>query len=354
MISPAGPTGEVVDHAALRDWMDGQGLGSGPLTELRPLPGGTQNIMVTFERAGRSYVLRRGPEHLRSGSNATLLREMTILDALAATDVPHARIVGTCRDPDVLHGAVFYLMEPVDGFNARVELPPLWERDASVRRRAGFALVDALAALGTVDHAAVGLTDFGRPDGFLERQVDRWMAQLDGYAALPGYTGPGVDGIDGIADWLSRNRPTAWSPGILHGDYHVANVMFAHGRPAVAAIVDWELSTIGDPLLDLGQLLALWPTADGEADLIGSALSEAGGLPAAHELVDRYRERSVRDVSAIDWYVVLACFRLAILLEGTHARAGAGRADRATGESLHHTAVRLFERARHRAAGWSA
>jgi aminoglycoside phosphotransferase (APT) family kinase protein len=241
-------------------------------------------------------------------------------------------------------------MEPIDGFNARVALPAAWQRDVAIRHRAGLALVEALATLGSVDHERVGLGNFGKPANFLERQVSRWMGELETYSSLPGYGGPQIEGIDRIASWLSDNRPTTGSPGIMHGDFHIANVMYEHERPEIAAIVDWEMSTIGDPVLDLGQLFAVWPESDGEDDLIGSALAHAGGLPSTDELAARYAERSTRDLSALDWYVVLGCFKLGIVLEGTYARALAGQADLATGEELHRTTLDLFSRARRRIA----
>lgn len=339
----------VLNRSALARWMDEQNLGSGDLGDFTPLAGGTQNVMAMFTRSGRSYVVRRGPRHLRPRSNQNIAREMSLLEALRFTDVPHARLVASCRRDDVLDGAVFYLMEPVDGFNAKVSLPP--RADAPFRYRMGVSLVEALLDLGEVDHTKVGLTDFGRPDGFLERQVPRWMSELESFASLPGYSGPQLGDIERVANWLVDNRPGSWTPGILHGDYHVANVMFDRDRPVVAAVVDWEMSTIGDPVLDLGALLAVWPRSDGEADLIGSAYSRAGGLPTEAELVARYRDRSTRDTSALDWYFVLGCFKLGIVLEGTYARAQAGQADLATGESLHATAVQLLDRARRRLAG---
>lgn len=348
MTSLSGSADLVLDRAVIHQWMDDHDLGAGPLSEFEPLTGGTQNVMVVFSRAGRRYVLRRGPEHLRPRSNQNIQREIRLLASLAGTEVPHARLIAACEDPEVLHGAVFYLMEPVDGFNACVALPTLWQQDAAIRHRAGLALVEALATLGSVDYEQVGLSGFGKPDNFLGRQVDRWMAELDTYSALPGYAGPQIEGIDRVASWLSANRPTTWSPGILHGDYHVANVMFTPDRAEVAAIVDWEMSTIGDPVLDLGQMFALWPEADGDDDLIGSGLARAGGLPTVDELIAHYAERSTRDLSAIDWYIVLGCFKLGIVLEGTYARAQAGQADLATGEALHRTTLDLFARARRR------
>jgi aminoglycoside phosphotransferase (APT) family kinase protein len=341
-------TETVVDRAAVAAWMDDQGLGGGAIGELTPLSGGTQNIMISFTRGGRRFVLRRGPEHLRARSNQVIRREMTLLAALSTSDVPHPGFIAGCADESVLGDAVFYLMEPVDGFNASVSLPPGHAADRDRRYRMGLGMIDALATVGTVDYERAGLSGFGKPDGFLERQVPRWLAELDSYAQLAGYHGPAIEGIGEVAEWLERNRPNPSAPGILHGDFHIANVMFAPAEPAIAAIVDWEMATIGDPLLDLGWLLSIWPSADGEDDLIGSALARAGGLPSESDLVARYAELSDRDLSALDWYVVLGCFKLAIVLEGTYARSLAGQASRATGERLHATAVRLFGRARRR------
>lgn len=323
--------------------MASRGLGAGPLGELQPIPGGTQNIMVRFTRDGRDYVLRRGPEHLRPRSNTSILRETRVLAALAGTDVPHPRLIDTCEDPDVLGGAVFYLMEPIDGFNASVELPALHAGDAQVRRDMSFALVDALAALADVDHVATGLEDFGKPEGFLERQVPRWLSELETFKSET-FT-PQIPGVAETAAWLEARRPTRWTPGIMHGDYHAANVMFSRSGPEVVAIVDWEMATIGDPLLDLGWLLATWQLP-GVSGVFAGPLNRAGGLPTADELADRYAQRTTaRDLSDVRWYTVLACFKLGIVLEGTLARAHAGLAPMDVGERLHTTTLRLFERA---------
>ena len=329
----------MIDATAVAAWMSTEGLGEGPLTDLRPIPGGSQNVMVRFARAGREYVLRRGPEHLRARSNASILRETTVLSALAQTGVPHPRLIAACADPGVLGDAVFLLMDPVDGFNVSVELPP---SHAASGAPMALALADALAALGAVDHETVGLSGFGKPDGFLERQVPRWLSELDSFRSEA--FEPEIPGVAAVAAWLEERRPARWRPGIMHGDYHAANVMFATDRPAVAAIVDWEMATIGDPLLDLGWLLATWrlPGADG---VFGGPLMAAGGLPGPDALAERYGARSERDLSALRWYTVLACFKLGIVLEGTLARAHAGQAPMETGRALHATTLRLFERA---------
>lgn len=329
---------------AVAHWMSAQGLGEGPLENVTGIGGGTQNIMLRFSRSGREYVLRRGPQHLRPRSNMVILRETKVLAALAGTDVPHPHLIAVCDDPGVLGDAVFYLMEPVDGFNAGQELPPLHASDPGVRFQMGLSMADALAKLGAVDHVAVGLADFGKPEGFLERQVPRWLSELESYREFENYPGPNLPGVDDVAGWLDQHRPSAWTPGIMHGDYHAANVMFSRTGPEVVAIVDWEMSTIGDPLLDLGWLLATWRQPDGSS-VFSHTLTGMEGLASTDDLLERYARNTTRDLSHISWYTVLACFKLGIVIEGTLARACAGKAPQEVGDQLHAAAVWLFERA---------
>jgi aminoglycoside phosphotransferase (APT) family kinase protein len=333
-----------VDLAAVAAWMDGQGLGSGPLEDAVLLAGGTQNILLKFSRSGRSYVLRRPPPHLRANSNETMRREARVLAAIAGTDVPHPGLIAACGDETVI-GAAFYLMEPIDGFNPTTGLPPLHAGSEAIRHRMGLSLVEGIAALGALDYRALGLEGFGKPDNYLERQVARWKAQLDSYAEFDGWTGPAeIPGVDKVAAWLDAHRPSSFQPGIIHGDYHLANVMYRHDSGDLAAIVDWELTTIGDPLLDLGWLMATWP--EGETPAPGAVgVQPWTGFPTADELVEHYRPRTTRDLATLDWYAVLACYKLGIILEGTHARACAGRAPTATGDRLHATTIGLFQRA---------
>jgi aminoglycoside phosphotransferase (APT) family kinase protein len=205
--------------------MDSIGLESGPVTAARAIGGGTQNIMMRFTRGTRDFVLRRGPAHLRRTSNDNLRREIRLAVALRDTDVPHPRLIAACDDESVLDGSVFYLMEPVDGFNAGVELPRLHASDPQIRYQMGLAMVDALAILATVDHESVGLADFGRPQGFLERQVPRWLRELESYAQLENYRGHGLP-TERVASWLTEHQPAIGPVGIMHGDFHIANVMF--------------------------------------------------------------------------------------------------------------------------------
>jgi aminoglycoside phosphotransferase (APT) family kinase protein len=331
-----------VDFALLGEWMDGVGLPPGEITQIEALAGGTQNVLVRFDRGGRSFVLRRPPIHKRAKSDETMRREARVLGALAETDVPHPRLIAACGDEAVL-GAAFYLMEPIDGFNASQGLPPLHAGSESIRRDMGYAMAEGIASLGAVDYRSVGLEGFGRPEGYLERQVSRWRHQLASYSEMEGYPGPEIPGVERVADWLEANRPTDFEPGILHGDYHIANVMFSKTGPELAAIVDWELATVGDPLLDLGALVANWPDAEGRSPI--GAQPAFAGLCSGEDLRRHYGERSSRCLDAIDWYCVLACYRLGIILEGTHARAHAGRANADVGKLLHAATLGLFERA---------
>jgi aminoglycoside phosphotransferase (APT) family kinase protein len=164
---------------------------------------------------------------------------------------------------------------------------------------------------------------------------------LESYKEFENYPGLDIPGVDDVAAWLEEGRPTAWTPGIMHGDYHAANVMFSRTGPEVVAIVDWEMSTIGDPLLDLGWLLATW----GQSAAFGGALFEKSGLAAPSDLVERYARNTIRDLTHVTWYTVLACFKLGIVLEGTNARASAGKAPKEVGDLLHEATVRLFEQA---------
>jgi aminoglycoside phosphotransferase (APT) family kinase protein len=330
---------EGVDLGVLARWMDERRLGDGPLLDPSLIAGGTQNILLRFRRAERQYVLRRPPLHKRANSDETMRREARVLAAIAGTQVPHPGLISAEPDPDVL-GAAFYLMEPVDGFNVTLGLPEPFLSDPAWQHSMGLSMADAIASLAAVDHVAVGLADLGKLDGWSERQVGRWRKQLDSYRELPGYGGHQLDGVDRIGMWLDANRPTHIRPGVMHGDFHFANVLMRFDEPRLAAIVDWELVTLGDPLLDLGHLLATWPEP-GEPGVQFAA----PGLPTHDEVIARYGERSGRPMDDLPWFRVLACYRLGLILEGTHARACAGLAPKEIGDQLHAHTVSLLAQA---------
>lgn len=334
-----------VNIEALTLWMDTMELGQGPLSDVQALSGGTQNILVQFSRDSKTYILRRPPLHLRKNSNETMRREARILAALKDTDVPHPRLIAGCSD-DTHIGACFYLMEPINGFNpAARELPEPYASNEAWQWQTGLELVEGIAKLSSVDYKSVGLHDFGKPDNFLERQVGRWASQLQSYENFKQWPGPkDIPGVGDIAAWLEDRIPKHYETGIIHGDYHLGNVMFHHDRPELAAIVDWELTTIGDPLVDLGWVMATWPINGLLSDeTVGT--SPWIGFPEIDDLVEHYSKHSSRDLENLNWYAVLGCYKLGIILEGTYARACAGKAPKDIGDALHARTMGLFRRA---------
>ena len=285
-------------------------------------------------------VLRRPPQHLRKNSNDTMLREARVLAALAGSSVPHPALFASCDDLDVM-GVCFYLMAPIDGFTPPGA--PSYADDPAWPRRLAEEMAEGAAALGKVDHEAVGLGDFGRPDNWIERQVSRWRSQLDGYAELEGYSGSELPHVDRVGRWLDEHRPADCHIGICHGDYQFANVMFSPSEPRLAAIVDWELCTLGDPKLDVAWMLTAWqepddPPGHGDGDPIWDT------MPSRRAVIEHYGAVSGRPIDDMGWYFVLACYKLGILLEGTYARALAGQAPMEMGELLHRYATWLLEK----------
>lgn len=339
---------KLVDVNHLTQWMDTYNLESGALSDFVPLTGGTQNLLLRFNRGERQFVLRRPPLHTNANASVTIQREARILGSLATTNVPHSRLIAYCDDETIL-GAKFYLMEPVDGYTAIGDLPATVAGNSVYCHQMGLSMVDAAASLGDVDYEAIGLADFGNSKGFLERQASRWGKQFDSYNSYEGWSGEVLAlNVQVIANWLSENCPKSFTPGIVHGDYHLGNVMFCHDKPELAAIIDWELSTIGDPLIDLGWLITTWPNPEGKAIVSQLEASPWKSFATVEELIDRYGQRSNRDLSQLNWYIVLACYKLGIILEGTHARACAGKAPTKVGNALHQGTLSLMDKA----LGW--
>lgn len=331
----------IVDLDRVAAWMDNRGLGDGPITDVELISGGTQNVLVRFRRGDAVFVLRRPPPHKRANSDETMRREARVLAALAGTDVPHPGLIAAESELDVI-GAAFYLMDAVDGFNATLGLPEPFCSDPAAQHEMGLAMADAIGALARVEPGERGLWDLGKAEGWGERQVARWRKQLDGYAELPGYPGPAIPRLDDVARWLDEHRPTEIRPGLIHGDFHFANVLIDRRSPRVVAIVDWELTTIGDPLLDLGHLLASWPRPGRESI---TPIGAATGLATADEVITRYEGQVDRDLSDLRWFRVLACYRLGIILEGSHARAFSGLTPVEIGDRLRANTLDLFAQA---------
>ncbi|MEU6531880.1 phosphotransferase family protein [Streptomyces sp. NPDC046928] len=308
-MSPDHPPGLDLDR--LRGLLERElpGLAQGPLTG-RLIEGGRSNLTYTVSDGTSRWVVRRPPLGHVLATAHDMRREHRVISALHPTSVPVPRPLLLCEDEEVL-GAPFYLMEFVEGTPYRTadQLAPLGPQRT---RDAVLSLVDTLVGLHAVDPASVGLEDFGRPEGFLDRQLRRWGKQLDASRNRD------LAGIDELHATLGRRLPDSPAPTVIHGDYRLDNVLIGPDD-RIKAILDWEMSTLGDPLTDLG-LLVMYSMPLGTPDSPVSTTAEAAGHPAPAELIQRYAERSGRDVSAVSWYTAFAWFKLAVILEGIHYR----------------------------------
>ena len=305
-----------------------------------PLTGGSQNIVVRLRLDGRPMVLRRPPAHPRPTSDKTMLREIAVLRTLAGTPVPHPGFIAGCDDLDVL-GVVFYLMEEVDGFNPGNEMAEAYVRDAGMRHQVGLSYAGGLARLGNVAWEGSPLAAIKRPGSFLARQVPQFLRLLESYRH-ENYAPESFPAVTELAEWLEANRPPDTEPGIMHGDAHLNNVLLRRETPELAAFIDWEMCTVGDPLLDLGWMLICWPL-DPNPINAGSELAALDGLASRGELLDAYLAEGGRETSRLDWYLTMACFKLGIVIEGTWSRYLAGQASWEAGERLHLSAENLIE-----------
>ncbi|TQS46992.1 phosphotransferase family protein [Cryptosporangium phraense] len=323
---------------ALATWLDGTDLpGKGAPIESRFVTGGAQNEIYEIRRGDLHAALRIPPASAPANRDEGILREWRIIRALDGTEVPSTAAYAVCADQDVL-GRAFYLMGFVDGWSpmaTRGKWPAPFDTDPDARRGLAIELVDGIALLSKVDWRARGLEGLGKPDGFHERQVARWTALFEKIR------GRDLPGFDAAAAWLRAHHPLDYVPGLLHGDYQFANVMFRHGAPArLAAIVDWEMGTIGDPKLDLAWLVDRWP-ADPSTDAGGPSYVDLHGMPGRDELIARYAEVSGRQVDDLDYYLILSRFKMSIVLEQGFQRAG----DNTTLQAFGGIALDLMDRA---------
>jgi aminoglycoside phosphotransferase (APT) family kinase protein len=310
------------------------------------LSGGRSNLTYlvrTRSEPERSFVLRRPPLGHVLPTAHDMAREHRVLCALAQTDVPVARPLALCEDVAV-NGAPFYVMEYRPGIVLERALPPGFAETTQARQRLSGALVDTLVRLHAVDVEAVGLADFGRPAGYVERQVRRWSQQWERSKtrALPA--------IDDLAHRLTKALPISPAPTLVHGDYRLGNLALDPADPGhVVAVFDWEMATLGDPLSDLGYTLIYWGEEQDPPALrpAGSHLAVTAhpGFFTRSQLVEAYARGSGRDVTAIDYYQVLALFKLAIITEGIHARFLMGKTVGEGFEGLASHVVQLTERA---------
>jgi aminoglycoside phosphotransferase (APT) family kinase protein len=337
------PAIEGIDHDRVSSWLASSISTSEPPFTFELIAGGRSNLTYRVTDAGgRSFALRRPPVSHVLPTAHDMKREYTVITALGATGVPVPSTFGLCTDGDV-NGAPFFVMSFVDGHILRNEEAAMVLSAAS-RERAGHSLVDTLAQLHAVDVDAIGLGDFARRDGYIERQLKRWHTQFT-QSTVEGVTGPAV--IDRVHDLLASHIPEPQAVSIVHGDYRLDNtVLDDNGQ--VQAILDWEICTLGDPLADLGLLLVYWAEPDDDdPTLIGVTPTAAPGFARRSELIARYTAASGLDVSQISYYRAFGYWKLACILQGVHARyaGGAAAGDRSGVDQFASHVGRLGERA---------
>jgi len=314
------------------EWLDAHvGTGRGPY-RFDLVPGGRSNLTyIVTDATGGRCVLRRPPTSHVLPAAHDMAREYRIIHALGPTPVPVPPALGLCTDEGV-NGRPFYVMGFVEGHVLRDDAIAVRELTPAQRGIAGEHLIDVLADLHAVDVDAVGLGDLGRREAYIERQLKRWYGQFQQSAALQGRSVPAVDAVH---DFLASRVPPQGPATIVHGDYRLDNTVV--GTDArVAAVLDWELCTLGDPLADLGQLLVNWSEPGDTFVPLGHAPTLAPGFPSRAEAQARYAARSGRDLSTLDFYVAFGYWKLACILEGVFSRyaGGAGGGDQSGVEAF--------------------
>jgi aminoglycoside phosphotransferase (APT) family kinase protein len=327
----------------LREFLAGAGL-QAP-SDLGAVPVGDGHSNVTYVLS-TGIVLRRPPRGPLPPSAHDVLREARLLTALEPTVVRTPRVLAVCDDEAVI-GAPFYVMEQIDGDVITDTMPPPLD---DPEHRAGVAgeLVDGLVELHGLDWTALGLQGFGKPTGYLERQLRRFNGLWEHNRTRE------IDAVAEVAQWLAANLPQSPAATVVHGDYRLGNTMFAQGAPArLIAIIDWEMATIGDPLADVGYMMIHWTQSDDPPSnrFNLGAVTTQPGFPSRRELVARYEERSGRPVQALDWYVTLALWKAVVFMEGNYRRAVSGATDdpylRSFGEGVLELAQRALDVTRH-------
>jgi aminoglycoside phosphotransferase (APT) family kinase protein len=311
----AAPDG--IDLNGIEAWFAVNVPSAAPPLSFERIAGGHSNLTYRVSDAGgHHWALRRPPLGKRLGSAHDMAREHRVVSALSPTEVPVAPVVGLCED-DSVNGAPFYLMEFVEGpiLRGLAEAGIFPAEDD--RRAIGERVADTLVAIHAVDPDAVGLGDLGRKEDYVARQLHRWQGQWEKSKTRE------LPAIDSLHERLSARIPKQGPATIVHGDYRLDNMILTPAGQ-VAAVVDWELCTLGDPLADVGLLMAYWPDQEQAEVALGQPANLAPGFPTREELAARYAERSGRDLAELDFFVALGYWKLAIILEGVYARYAAG------------------------------
>ena len=313
-----GAAADGIDRAAVEAWFSANVEGAEPPLDFERIAGGRSNLTFGVSDANaRRWALRRPPLGKRLGSAHDMSREHRVIAGLQATDVPVPPLAGICED-EAVNGAPFYVMDFVDGAVLRTKPDAERSFDAGERHAIGERVVDTLVALHAVDPDEVGLGELGRKQDYVARQLRRWFGQWEKSKTRE------LPVVDEVHRRLEARIPEQGPAAIVHGDYRLDNMILADDG-SVAAVVDWELCTLGDPLADVGLLMVYWSQPGDEFAPLYDAPTLADGFPFREELRDRYAERSGRDLSELDYYIALGYWKLAIILEGVFARYAAGQ-----------------------------
>lgn len=315
-----------IDSTTVSAWLAQVLPGSRSPYAFELIAGGHSNLTFAVrDAAGATWILRRPPTGELLPTAHDMAREFRIISALQPTPVPVPPTVALCGDPAV-NGPPFYVMELVDGEVVRDAAIAASLFDHDGRRQLGLSLVDALAAIHTVDPAAVGLADLGRADGYVDRQLRQWKGQLEQSATRD------VSALLGLHGLLAAHVPAQTASGIVHGDFRLDNCVVGLDS-TVRAVLDWELCTLGDPLADLGLLMVYWAEPTDSVRLLPDSPTAVAGFPSRAEVLDRYALATGRSVNDIDFYVAFSYWRLACITEGVYARYRSGAMGDRQGEA---------------------
>jgi aminoglycoside phosphotransferase (APT) family kinase protein len=325
------PAVEGIEQSGVEAWFAENVAGAELPLSFERISGGHSNLTFgVTDAAGNRWALRRPPLGMRLGSAHDMSREHKVVSALGSTEVPVAPIAGLCEDESV-NEAPFYVMDFVDGpilrFRGDAEAFP----EESDRRAIGERVVDTLVAIHAVDPDAAGLGDLGRKEDYVARQLHRWQGQWEKSKKRD------LEVIDSVHERLAARIPDQGSATIVHGDYRLDNMILTP-TGEVAAVVDWELCTLGDPLADVGLLMVYWSDPDDELRPLVEPATIEPGFPKRDELRARYADRSGRDLSELDFFIALGYWKLAVILEGVYARYSAGQYGK-TDEGINHFAI---------------
>jgi aminoglycoside phosphotransferase (APT) family kinase protein len=315
-LSTVAPPG--LDLDAVSRWLDPLVGGLHGSLRAAVIAGGRSNLTYVIADDDRDWVLRRPPLAHVLPTAHDMNREYTVMSALGPTDIPVPGTIGLCTDAGVL-GVNFYVMERVRGHVIRNGLPDDYDDTPQTRTTLSRVLMETLARLHSVDPAAVGLQNFGKPAGYLSRQLSRWWMQWEASKTRE------LPEMEELRRRLEAGLPEQGPPGIVHGDYRLDNVMYAPADPSrIRAIIDWEMCTLGDPLADLGLLMVYWSDAGDSVELVAglalSPITQQPGFLSRAQLIEEYARVSTRDLSNLAWYHCLGFYKLAIVAEGIHAR----------------------------------